>query len=100
MDNRKLIVLFSFLLKTIFLIGSWVMFILSENEVISYKINVLWRDINEYTLYVLVPLTIFEIIKLKIRPIIFSALCIITSFLLTQSITADGTRLNIWLATW
>jgi hypothetical protein len=76
------------------------MFILSKNEVISYKINVLWRDINEYTFYVLVPLSIIEIIKLKIRPLILTALCIITSFLLTQSISADGTRLNIWLSTY
>lgn len=80
----------------VFLIGSWLMFVLYEKEAISYKTNMLWRDINEYAMYALIPLLIFEIIKLKIRPIILTALCVITAFLLTQSITAEGTRLDIW----
>lgn len=72
------------------------MFILYENGAITYKVNMLWRDINEYTMYVLIPILIYEIVKLNIRTIILTVLCVITAYLLTQSITADGTRLDIW----
>ena len=97
MDSKKIIPRVLLAVKSVFLVGSWLMYVLYKTEQIKYSTNLLWRDINEYSLYLLVLLLLIEVIVYKdLRKILYTFFCICTAFLLEQHITAEGTRLDIW----
>jgi len=99
MVSEKIIKRLLVLVKSTFVIASWLMYYLYKSERIEYSINVLWRNINEYSLYVFVLLIMVEFFLKDKKQIFLSFICILTAFVLSQNITAEGTKIDSWIDT-
>lgn len=96
MDSKKITKGLLLIIKLAFVVGSWLMNLFNKNGNIEYSTNLSWRNINEYSLYILIVLIIIELFLKDKMQILISLICIISALLLSQNLTAEGTRLDSW----